>query len=120
MAGIQSQANGTKKMQVLCKDGRRRSIYFGKVSMKQAESLRVMVDDLLAASITGQPINRSTATWLREDCPPAIYEKLAKIGLAEQRGVALLGPFTERFIAQHKGKESTKLTLRRAYKHLIA
>jgi len=118
MAGVQTLKNGNKKIQFVAADGKRRSLYLGPISERQAQSIRGMVEDLRAAAMAGQSVKRSTSVWLQDECSPALHSKLAKTGLVAERVTACLGGYIDEFIRTHPGKESTKHTLRRAGKHL--
>jgi hypothetical protein len=53
MASISREPNGRKTIQFVAGDGRRRSIRLGKVSQRIAEEIKVRVEALLAAAVSG-------------------------------------------------------------------
>lgn len=121
MASI-SNENGRRIVQFKGPDGRRRSIRLGKVSQRQAETVRAKVDDLAAALLTGSAPRPSTAEWVAS-IGDELHEKLAKVGLVEARAsrhASKLGPFTAEYIASRSDvKHRTKINLERAAAMLV-
>ena len=66
MASITHQANGCKRIQFTAPDGKRKTMYLGKVSKRDAESLRLRVESLLSARVQKKEPDRDTAFWLAE------------------------------------------------------
>ena len=64
MASISKRANGRRMVQFVGKDGKRRSIYLGKISQRNAEAVKTRVESLVVASVTGNPLDRDTARWV--------------------------------------------------------
>lgn len=94
MASVSTDANGNRTTQVVCGDGKRRPIRLGKASMRQAEAVRVMVEDLAHAAATGAAPQPDTSIWvalLTDD----MLEKFSIIGLTAPRESARLGPFLD-------------------------
>jgi hypothetical protein len=97
MASICSDRNGTRRILFIGADGTRKPIRLGKVSMRQAETVRRNVEDLLSATRTGGAPNDETSRWLialDED----MHNKLAAVGLVRRRESAALGAFTRTYI----------------------
>ncbi len=118
MASISTECNGRRVIQVIVADGKRKSIRLGKVSQRQAESVRVKVEDLAAAAITGQSLRRETASWLAA-LDERLYEKLAAVGLAESRGRAELAAFIDGYIASRADvKPGTRVVYERVRGYL--
>ena len=61
-----NQANGCKRIQFTAPDGKRKTMYLGKVSKRDAESLRLRVESLLSARVQKKEPDRDTAFWLAE------------------------------------------------------
>ncbi len=119
MASITTQDGGRRLIQFIAADKRRRSVRLGKVSMRQAEAVRVKVEDLLAATITGHTVARETSEWLRE-LDDALHDRLAAVGLVQPRRRIALGPFIDEYIAARTDVKATTATVyRRARKHLL-
>ena len=53
MASIGKDANGTKRILFYATDGKRKTIRLGKVTQRQAESVCLRVESLVAAKIGG-------------------------------------------------------------------
>lgn len=119
MASIARSTNGRRTIQFVVGDGSRKSIRLGKVSQRAAESVKVHVERLIAASVTGYPVEDETSRWLAvlED---SFSERLAAVGLIPKRDSALLGEFLESFIAARSDvKTSTRNSYERTRKNLI-
>ena len=61
MASIAQDGGGRRRIQFVAKDGKRRAIRLGKVSQRQAEAVKVKVEQLNVASITGHAVDEETA-----------------------------------------------------------
>jgi excisionase family DNA binding protein len=84
MASISRQPNGRRIIQVVCADGKRRSIRLGKVTQHMAETVKLRVELLVAAKLTGHAIDDESARWLGR-LEETMLEKLAAIGLIPPR-----------------------------------
>jgi len=104
MASVTTFKNGGRAVYVKCPDGKRRPIRLGKVSKKQADSVRHHVEDLASAAMGGYAPASQTAQWLRE-IGTELYDKLASVGLVQRRERALLGEFLDNYLA---GRADTK------------
>ena len=82
------------------------------VSQRSAETIRVRVEALNAALLTGCPLDGETALWLR-DIGIDLAAKLAKVGLIAERVSMTLGKFIDSFITGRSDvKASTRGELR--------
>ncbi|MHB8897714.1 MAG: tyrosine-type recombinase/integrase [Thermoguttaceae bacterium] len=97
MASISKQPNGRKTIQFVAHNGKRKSIRLGKVSLRMAESVKLLVEHLAAAAETGGPLDPETARKVAE-LNDDLRDKLAGVGLVERRARATVGDFTERYI----------------------
>jgi len=117
MASISTSSDGRRTIQFKASNGRRKSVRLGKVSQRQAESVRGKVEDLANASITGEAARPATAQWVAE-IGDDLHKRLAKVGLVEPRGsrdAATLGKFTTDYIASRTDvKPRTVINLKRA------
>ncbi len=119
MASITTQRNGRRIIQFVGKDGKRRSLRLGKVSMRQAESVKVKVEDLVAGSITNHAISGDTAHWLQR-VDDVLYGKLASVGLVPKRESAKLASFLDSYIAERTDvKASTQITYQNVRRNLV-
>ena len=83
MASISKEQNGGRRIQFIGADGKRHTIRLGKVSQRYTEALKVKVEDLVSASITGHSPSDDTARWLAS-IDNHMQTKLASVGLLVQ------------------------------------
>ena len=89
MASISRQPNGRRTVQFMAPDGKRRSIRLGKVTQRIAETVKLRVELLVAAKLTGHAIDDETARWLA-GLDKTMTDKLAAVGLVPRREPASL------------------------------
>jgi len=87
MASISKEPNGRRTIQFVGADGKRRSIRLGKASQRTAEGIKVKVEALVEASLTGSALQSDTAAWLA-DRDEVMLGKLAAVGLVPKRSSA--------------------------------
>lgn len=97
MATISNDPNGHRRILFVSADGKRKSIRLGKVSKRHAESVKVKVEDLVSASITGHAPADETTRWLG-NLDASLYDKLARVALTQPRESAMLAEFTRNYI----------------------
>lgn len=110
MASIASDPGGTRRVIFFDPSGKRRAIYLGKVSKRDAEAVRLRVENLLSTAITGSGvIDRDTSVWLSK-IDPKLKAKLVNVGLLEPPPEAVpkvlsptLKEFTDDFIEKVGG-----------------
>ena len=119
MASISNDPNGRRRILFINANGNRKAIRLGKVSLRYAESVKVKIEDLASASITGHAPSDETSRWLTGlDCE--LYDKLARAGLTKRRQSARLGMFIDGYIAQRSDvKPSTRLVYHRVRRYLV-
>ena len=78
-------------------DGARRTVRLGQVDRKTAESICRHVEALLAAKLSGQPVQQETAVWLG-NVGDKLRERLARAGLTQNRPLVTLGAFIKEYI----------------------
>ncbi|MCC6907054.1 MAG: hypothetical protein IT430_03855, partial [Phycisphaerales bacterium] len=91
MASIIKDPQGQKRVAFTDREGRRRSIRLGQIDSRNAEAIRVRIEALVTASITGIEIDGETARWLTT-ISHRLHEKLSKAGMVaskETRGTTL-------------------------------
>ena len=119
MASISRQPNGRKTIQFVGPDRKRRSIRLGKCSLRHAEAMKVKVEQLVTAAITGHVVDDETARWVTS-LDDAMTEKLASVGLIPERVTKTLEEFLESYIASRNiKKENTLRNYNQTRKHLI-
>jgi len=97
MASISRGKNGHKTIQFIGADSKRRSIRLGKSSIRQAESVKVHVERLVTASISGHAVDDETTRWL-VDRDDALKDKLSRVGLIQGQAVSTLEAFLDEYV----------------------
>lgn len=119
MASISRDKNGTRRIQFVAKDGKRRAIRLGKITQRHAEAIKIKVEQLNAASITGHAIDEETARWLA-DLEGVLADKLAAVELIAPRNAAKLGSFLEGYLETRSDvKPLTKLKYETTRRYLL-
>jgi len=123
MASIAKDPNGRKRILFVAGDGSRKTIRLGKTSIKQAESFKVRLETLVAASFS-RSMDNETARWIA-DLPDEMHSKLAAVGLLMPRAAAsrsnlALGSFLNEYMQSRSDvKVNTQLSYGRGCKHLL-
>jgi integrase len=111
MASISTNSKNDRRIMFRGPDGKRRSLWVGKASMRQAETLRVLVDALLKASRTGHTPDEAVCVKINA-LHRSIRDKLVKFGLLDppDKPIATpLGEFVTNFVSlRRKAKPATK------------
>ena len=97
MASITRQPDGRRMIQFMSVAGKRVTIRLGKVNQRQAEAVRVHVEQLIASTITGHAVDSETARWVAQ-LEQALATKLARVGLIPKQDTATLGAFIDAYI----------------------
>jgi integrase len=84
MASVIKDPNGFKRVQWCVGDGQRRTLRLGAVSVRQAEAVRVRIEQVLASKSTGV-MDCEATKWL-ESLDDDMHGKMAKLGLVAPRG----------------------------------
>ncbi len=108
MASISRDPNQRKRILFVGQDGVRRTIRLGKMTMKQAEWIKIRVEQLLTAQITGA-LDPEAAKWL-QNMDDTMHDRLARQGLAESRekGDRTLSGFLDAYFDALDVKETTR------------
>ena len=114
MASLTREANGNYTVQVVCGDGKRRSIRLGKINKKHATEVKLKVEQLHAAASARLPLDGETARWIG-DIGDKLAAKLAAVGLIAPRNSSQLGTFLAEYIECRKAdsKPGTLVTIER-------
>ncbi len=118
MASISNDKNGLKRIQFVAGDGSRKAIRLGKVSKRDAETVRIKVEALLSAKLSGASgVDREVSAWLAK-LDVKLKEKLRIAGLLPEEVEAkmerdknagmLLKELTDRFIREVGGEGKRK------------
>lgn len=121
MASISSASNGTRMLQFTGPDGGRRTIRLGKVSKRDAETIKSFIERIIQQRIAGVPLDAPTADWIRR-IEDQLHDRIARSGLIDPRDRSTLGTFIDRLIeeAAIKSKPSTLAVYGRARRLLVA
>jgi integrase len=121
MASLTRDPNGSYTIQLVCKDGKRRSIRLGAVNKKTANEVKLKVETLHALAITNLPLDAETAQWVN-GVGDDLAAKLAAVGLIPPREAKALGAFLNAYLEQRRGdsKPATAVTIQRVVTDLTA
>ena len=118
MASLINDPRGLKRILFIGPDGVRRAIRLGKMSKRDAEAVKLRVEHLVTAKITGHAVNDETARWVA-DLKMKMADKLARVDLIPKKEVAVLGPFVSSYIDNHPGKRGTILVMNHTLGNLL-
>ncbi|MGZ0174307.1 MAG: tyrosine-type recombinase/integrase [Planctomycetales bacterium] len=120
MASISKDPKGNRSIQFVGKDRKRRTVRIGKCSQRQAEAVKVHVERLVHACITGHPVDPDTARWL-VSIDDKLADRLAAVGLTEKRDASTLAAFLDSYIAARTDvKPGTKMLYGQTRRNLLA
>jgi integrase len=97
MASIAREPNGRRRILFVAPDGKRKTIRLGKVTQRAADAIKVKVEALLAAAMSGCPWEPETARWVA-DLQDDLAGKLASAGLIPRRASSALADFLQAYI----------------------
>ncbi len=87
MASISNDKNGGSGFSFIAGDGSRKDHPLGKVSKRDAESVRIKVEALLSSKLSGASgVDREVSAWLAK-LDAKLKEKLRKAGLLPEEVV---------------------------------
>ena len=113
MASITRQKNGRRIIQFMDAGGIRKTIRLGKITQRSAEAMKVRVENLIMAAITGHALDDETARWVT-GLDEFMVDKLAAVGLIPRREGVRLEAFLDKYI---KTRCDTKTSTRLVYGH---
>ena len=85
MASLANDPGGRRRILFVDTDGNRKTIRLGKMSKRQAEAVKLRVEDLVASKLSGGTPSDETARWVA-GISVELADKLAHHGLIEPRG----------------------------------
>jgi len=97
MASIGNDPGGRRRILFVDTDGKRPTIRLGKMSKRQAEAIKVRVEHLIAAKISGTAPDDETSRWVA-NLDDVLQGRLAKVRLIPKRDSATLGAFLVAYI----------------------
>ena len=99
--------NGRKRVNYQDENGRQKFVYLGRMPDRDADTIKVRVEALVASKISRRGLDPETAAWMR-DLPSELAKKLAAVGLIRepQPGdgqAGTLAAFLDRYISKRAG-----------------
>jgi len=94
MASIAKLKNGTRRLAFTDGAGKRYYIRLGKVTAKDADSIRIRIENILNAKLLNLSLAPDLVHWLMH-LSDKFHEKLAKTGLIEPRRQTTLSQFID-------------------------
>jgi hypothetical protein len=122
MASITTANSGSKRALFYDETKTRRTVYLGRVSDKESETIRRRIEGILSSKILGSPMAQDDAAWLAKS--PALREKLIAVGLVEPEPIPekviipTLDVFLDGYIKRH-GKSRKPATVA-VWKQVVA
>ena len=122
MASITTANSGSKRALFYDETKTRRTVYLGRVSDKESETIRRRIEGILSSKILGSPMAQDDAAWLAKS--PALREKLIAVGLVEPEPIPekviipTLDAFLDGYIKRH-GKSRKPATVA-VWKQVVA
>ena len=124
MASLGNEPGGRKRILFTAGDGKRKTVRLGKVSKRQAESVKGHVENLVAAALTGYSPPDETSRWVAA-LPDRLRKRLAAVGLVAAQDAPVpeptltLGAFLDDYMAKRAGiKPSTRVALGQCIRYL--
>jgi len=119
MASLSNEKNGRRTIQFIDENSKRKSIRLGKVTRKNAESVKTRVEYLISSKITGQALDHETSMWLSQ-IDDGLRCKLHKVDLVTGPESMLLEPFLDSYFESRTDwKPSTRIAYGQSKKKLI-
>lgn len=119
MASLTKHPNGSRDVQFIDSGGKRRTIRLGQMPAKQAESLLVRIEALVAAKANNTSPDGATTAWAN-GLADTLHERLARVGLVVPRTerFVTLSRLFERYLAGLTIKPSTEKNYKAARHYL--
>ncbi|MEM1099859.1 MAG: tyrosine-type recombinase/integrase [Planctomycetota bacterium] len=120
MASIaHDKKTGRRMLQFTDPNGKRHTLRLGKVTKKQAEHVRLRIDQLLGAKLTGSPIDPDTARWVG-GLDQTFQKRLGATGLIHVTASIGLKDFINSYIKSRRDvKDSTKVMYDQTRRRLL-
>ncbi len=123
MASLNREPNGNYTIQVVGRDGKRRSVRLGKVVKKTATEVKLKIEHLNSMAVARLPMDTETAQWVA-GIGDELAGKLAAAGLVMPRESSVLQKFLDDYLGGRAGdghtKPATLITIRRVADDLMA
>jgi hypothetical protein len=113
MASIARDPGGKRRILFVDNDGKRKTIRLGKCPQRTAEAVKVKVEALVTAKLTGHAVEDEVARWVAS-LDTTMTAKLAAVGLIPKRETAMLGNFLDNYV---DGRTDVKGSTAQVYGH---
>jgi integrase len=97
MASITRESNGRRMIQFVAANGKRKTLRLGKMPQRQAEAIKLKVENLISSTLSGHAMDDETARWLSK-LDSVMIQKLARVGLVQAKESETLAKFLDRYI----------------------
>ncbi len=118
MASVSKDQTGNVRILFTGADRKRRTIYLGKTSKKNAEAIRTKVEALVAANASRLPLDTETAAWVGS-VGDDLAAKLASVGLIPERSTCQFAGIKEYFLGYVASRPDIAKNTRRNYLQAI-
>lgn len=110
MASVSHDPNGLKRIQWIAGDGKRKTLRLGHVTAKQADAIKIRIEQLLASQATGV-MDTEAARWVAS-LDDTMHGRIAALGLVPPRQTlnATLGTLLDAYFDTLNVKPQTKVT----------
>ncbi|WP_145291421.1 site-specific integrase [Rosistilla oblonga] len=109
MASVLKRPNGHYWVQFCDPTKKRQTIRLGKASRKKADRIKTVVEDLLSGLKLSQAPDDKTLQWL-DEAEDDIFDKLAAVGLVDDRSTTRLLAFVDEYIVGRKDLKPRTVT----------
>lgn len=97
MASLIKDKNGTRRIEFVDRDKKRKRIRLGKMPLRECKTVLSNIEHLVVAQIIGQAIENEVAQWVKE-LPEWLYKRIANSGLLKKRESPFLIEFVNGYI----------------------
>ena len=124
MASISTAANGCRKIQFADGDGKRKTVYLGKMTKTDCKEICSKIEALVTAQLSRRSLAPEVAEWVG-NVPDVLAEKLAGVGLIaprvkQQKDATTLGSFIDAYLVSRTDiKPRTRINLLQVRRNLV-
>lgn len=97
MASLSNDPGGSRRILFVDRHGKRQAIRLGKVAKKAAVSVKLHIEQIVAAQVTSTAPPLETSRWLA-GLDDSMLRKLARVDLAERPERSTLGAFLDKYL----------------------
>ena len=125
MASISTAANGCRKIQFADGDGKRKTVYLGKMTKTNCKEICSKIEALVTAQLSRRSLTPEVAEWVG-NVPDVLADKLAGVGLItprekRQEDATKLGEFIDAHLVSRTDiKPRTRINFMQVRRELVA